>query len=96
MEDLDDLDDFEEYEAKCVVIRAENETLLAGFGDWLVAKGLTDATINKHLSNISFYINYFLLYYDAISAAEGIDEVSSFLGDLFIRKAMWSSETSIR
>jgi hypothetical protein len=40
--------------------------------------------------------NDYLLYEDALEAKDGVDAVSWFLGDWFIRKAMWSSQASIK
>jgi len=57
---------------------------------------LTPKTINNHLSNIDFYVNCYLLYEDAIEAKDGINEVDSFFGYWFIKKAMWASESSIK
>jgi site-specific recombinase XerD len=88
--------DYEKYEADCKKIREANKVLLDEFGNSLRASGLSEKTINNHLSNIDFYINEFLLYEDAIEAKDGADQVSMFLGYWFIRKAMWSSQSSIK
>lgn len=40
--------------------------------------------------------NDYLLYEDALEAKDGVDAVSWFLGAWFIRKAMWSSQASIK
>jgi len=45
---------------------------------------------------VDFYINDFLCYYDAEDVQQGCYSVSPFLGDWFIRKAMWSSCTGIK
>ncbi len=47
---------------------------------------------------LSFAIgsNEFLLYDDAIEAANGAGSIGMFLGYWFIRKAMWSSKTAIK
>ena len=45
---------------------------------------------------MDFYINEFLLYEDAIEAAEGVGSIGMFLGYWFIRKAMWASKTGIK
>ena len=59
-------------------------------------KKLSQKTIDKHVSNIDFYINEFLLYESPQQAAEGITELNYFLGYWFIKKAMWASPTSIK
>lgn len=89
-------DELEDYDRRCVRVRLENTELLAGFVEWLRAQGLSESTVKKHLDNIDFYVNDFLLYEDVQTAAEGIIEVGYYLGFWFIRKAMWSSPASIR
>jgi len=88
--------DYEKYEQACEKIRTSNEKLLARFENWLVKKNLGQKAINKHIENIEFYINDYLLYEDAYEAEEGVSSVNMFLGYWFIRKAMWASETSIK
>jgi hypothetical protein len=63
---------------------------------WLKSSGLTENTINNHLSNIDFFVNEYLLYEDATEAKDGVGFVGMFLGYWFIRKAMWSSQRSIK
>ena len=77
-------------------IEKDNEKLLAGFEQWLIDAGLSDATIGRHVDNISFFLEHFLQYYEPVDARAGADYVAEFLGDWFIRKAMWSSEASIK
>jgi len=86
----------EKHEAARKDIRKANESLLTAFEASLKSSGLTKATINKHIHNISFYINEFLLYEDAVEAKDGVRSVSMFLGYWFIRKAMWASQASIK
>jgi hypothetical protein len=88
--------DYEKYEKECNRIQQDNSKLLDEFGAWLEGKGLTDNTVQKHVSNIEFYINHFLLYEDAIEARDGALKIGMFLGDWFIRKAMWSSVQHIK
>jgi len=45
---------------------------------------------------VDFYINDFLLYEDAIEAADGVSSIGMFLGYWFIRKAMWASKSAIK
>jgi hypothetical protein len=77
-------------------IQQDNEMLLAAFEQWLTDAGLTDATVGRHVSNISFFVVHFLQYYEPVEARAGADYVAEFLGDWFIRKAMWSSDASIK
>ncbi len=90
------VDDYAKYEEDCVRIRAENDELLAEFSSWLQQRNLKDSTIGKHVENIDFYVNEYLLYEDADEAKDGIYGVGMFLGYWFIKKAMWSSPAHIK
>jgi hypothetical protein len=79
------MNDYEKYEDDCKIIRETNEKLLGEFETWLKSVGLSENTISKHLSNIHFYINEYLLYEDAIEAKDCIQGVSMFLGYWFIK-----------
>jgi len=87
---------FDKYEKDCKSIRKSNEKLLNKFHDYLNEKGLSKKTIREHVSNIDFYINEYLLYYDAYLPQEGILKIDGFLGDWFPRKALWASATSVK
>jgi site-specific recombinase XerD len=87
---------YEQYEKKCERIKRQNQRSLADFEKWLHDKGLSKKAINQHRLNVDFYINDFLLYEDAIKAADGAGDVGVFLGYWFIRKAMWASKTAIK
>ena len=74
-----------------------NEDYLKMFEKSLEEKQLTTKTIRKHVSNIDFYLNDYLTYYDEIIKMEdGTQYTGSFLGDWFIRKAIWASKSSIK
>ena len=74
-----------------------NEDYLKMFEKSLEEKQLTAKTIRKHVSNIDFYLIDYLTYYDEIIKMEdGTQHTRSFLGDWFIRKAMWASKSSIK
>lgn len=85
---------FEEQEAE--IIRNANNSLVDLFEAWLRKKGLSDSTVDKHCGNVSFYLDVFLQYEEPTHASQGAGEVGRFLGDWFIRKAMWSDETSVK
>ena len=89
-------DDYARYEKQCEGIRQENAKLLDEFAEWLVAKGLSEATVIRHRDNMDFYLNHFLLYEDAERAEAGVHMAGTFLGYWFIRKAMWASRASIK
>ena len=74
-----------------------NEDYLKMFEKSLEEKQLTTKTIRKHVSNIDFYLNDYLTYYDEIIKMEdGTQYTGSFIGDWFIRKAIWASKSSIK
>jgi hypothetical protein len=83
--------DFAQYEKDCERIRNENEKLLQGFAKHLNKSGIKEKTTRKHCLNIDSFLDYFLLYEEAVSAAKGIDMIGEYLGDFYIRKCMWSS-----
>lgn len=87
---------YEKYEQDCEKIRRINSQLLKDFETWLASKNLSKRTIEKHSSNVDFYINEFLLYEDAIEAEDGSDSIGTFLGYWFIHKAGWASQSKIR
>ena len=90
------MDDYEQYEADCKKIRKTNNKILHDFETWLKASKLKEKTIRKHIENVDFYINDFLLYEDAVEAKNGASEIGMFLGYWFIRKAIWASPAQIK
>jgi len=90
------MNDYDIYEDDCNKIRKNNKQLLSEFKKSLSSSGLSESTINNHVSNIDFYINDYLLSENAIEAKEGVNSVSMFLGYWFIKKAMWASQSSIK
>lgn len=87
---------YDDYNKACDEIRATNSEYLHLFEQALVADGLKGSTIKRHLSNIDFYINNFLLYEEPLTMDYGTGRIASFLGDFFIRKCMWSTPGNIR
>jgi hypothetical protein len=90
------MDEYEKYLAACEEIKGENSLLLAEFGRRMESEGLAPKTIAKHLSNMTFFLNRFLLYEAPLKAQQGVNRVDEFLGHWFIRKAPWASKTAIR
>lgn len=88
--------DYEKYEQECDKIRTINDNLLAIFEQDLLSSGLSKKTVNRHLSNIDFYINVFLLREEPLTMEQGIYKLDMFLGYFFIRKCAWSTPSSIR
>lgn len=83
-------------EAEIALEREKNEKILTTFKKLLKDSGLKDKTIKKHIDNVSFYINEYLLYYDCIPATEGITSINGFFDWFFPKKAMWSSRASTK
>lgn len=54
----------------------------------LVSAGLSKSTIRKHLSNVDFYINTYLLREEALDMEQGCIKIGMFLGYYFIHKYM--------
>ena len=73
-----------------------NRELLSQFRAYLESRNLSDRTVNKHVSNIDFFVNEFLLHDDHVDPREGIETVDYFLGFWFIKKTMWASEATIK
>ena len=88
--------DSEQYEAKVKEITESNIEHLSTFRKWLKDKKLADKTINNHINNVDFYINHYLSYYIPQDIKAGCYSINGFLGDFFIRKAMWSSCSQIK
>lgn len=88
--------DFEQYEKNCDTIRKNNNKLLTLFEEDLNASGLSKKTISRHLSNVDFYINTYLLREGDNSMEYGLQAIDDFLGDFFIRKCMWSTPGNIK
>ena len=88
--------DFEAYENNCRSIIETNNQLLELFEKDLVQSGISSKTINRHLSNVDFYINTYLLREDAYPMEHGVRMIDGFLGNFFIRKCMWSTPGNIK
>ncbi|MEZ9051965.1 hypothetical protein AB6E87_22090 [Vibrio sp. 10N.247.311.64] len=87
--------DYEEYEELADNQRDENYKLLEEFESYLADAGLTAITIKKHMSNLDFFVNDYLLYEEIITPEDGISSVNFFFNSWFPRKAMWSSPKSV-
>lgn len=89
-----------DYEADAILIAAiqeKNHQYLEIFEEDLKTANLKQKTINNHLANVDFYINTYLLNYEPLEMAAGCgNEIQFFLGDFFIRKAIWSTPASIK
>ncbi len=88
--------DFKEFEKQCNEIQKENNNLLTLFENDLIKNDLKPKTIYKHLSNVSFYINTYLLTVDPLTIRDGIYKLNDYFEYFYIRKCMWSTPSNIK
>ena len=84
------------YEIEIGKIKEENEKLLKDFSKWLLDKKLKQNTIEKHIFNVNFFINEFLLTNNVISPNNGFEYIDEYFGNWFIKKAIWSTNIQIK
>ena len=75
-------------------IEKQHEELLNIFKEDL--SNLSDKTIKKHIQNVDFFINEYLLNRNNANYEEVNNEVDLFFRDFFIRKCMWSSPDEMK
>ncbi len=85
-----------DYETQLEAQTKKNEEYLNIFTNWLENQKLAPKTIKNHLSNVNFYINDYLNYYEVNDIKAGCYGLYSYFGDFFIRKCMWSTGYSIK
>ena len=90
------MNDYKLYEENLKKNNNRNKKFLEMFESWLNEKKLTEKTIRNHIANIDLYINDYLNYYEVTKMEDGIGMAYGFLDDWFIRKCLWSSESSIK
>jgi len=88
--------EFKEWEKEVENTEKKNSLLINSFQKYLSSKSLKQETIQNHVNNVDFFVNNFLLRYEIIPAEEGSYKIGEFLGDYFIRKAMWSTKAAIK
>ena len=88
--------DYDQYEKECDRIRKENEEYMSLFKSDLEKSGLSPKTIDRHLSNVDFYINEYVLREEPCPMSDGVSMLDMFLGYFFIRKCMWSTPGTIK
>lgn len=87
---------YEEYEFECQKQRQRNEKFLEIFEKDLLSAGLNVNTVRKHLFNVDFYINTYLLREEPLDMERGCIKIDMFLGYYFIHKCMWSTPGNIK
>ena len=73
----------------------ENNARLVEFEEWLLESGLKQSTTDTHISNVEFYINEYLVYYEGIRPEDATADVAFFMS-WFIRKASWASKGTLK
>lgn len=90
------MSDYEAYEKECDKIREANNEYLDLFEANLQSNDLSAKTIRKHISNVYFYINEYILREEPRPMEDGTGMIDMFLGYFFIRKCMWSTPGTIK
>jgi hypothetical protein len=57
--------DTSDYDVRVRAVQAANQPILNAFEVWLEQSGLSEKTIQIHVSNIDFFTNY-LVYYEPL------------------------------
>jgi len=88
---------YEEYKKLCKLQQDKNYEYLDIFEKDLIKSGLKQKTIKKHLNNVDFYINTYLLREEPLDMIAGCGcRIDMFLGYFFIHKCMWSTPGTIK
>ncbi len=89
--------EFIDVETEMDKMMEKNDKYFDEFIDYLLESGLKEKTIGKHLGNVSFYINDYLLCREQeMEEGTNLENLDGFFGDFFIRKCMWSTPQTIR
>ena len=91
-----DNDNYIEWTEKVAQAEAYHYKLIIGFEKWLQEKGLSAKTIDKHVSNIEFFANQYLLRYEIKLIHENPDETINFLEGYFVDKCLWANAESMK
>lgn len=83
-------------ERKFELIWKKNWMLLAEFNDWMLGRGLSKRTSHMHLSNVTMYMQEYLMYDGPLPPANGTIGIGMYLGSWFIRKAPYASPGTVR
>lgn len=85
------------FDTQVNTIRTRNEPIISGFRDSLRRGSLSTKTVNNHVQNMEFFAEY-LVYYEPLKALDQTSstDISSFLDDWFLRKALWSSVEAVK
>ena len=81
---------YEERERRRKEQLAFNESYLASFADYLRRKGLSERTVNKHIDNVSLFLNVYLLNEDIPPLPGGCLMMDDYLGRYLIERPVYT------
>ena len=76
-------------------IKIINKAYIDLFEEKLTKENLVSKTIDKHVDNVDFYLNFFLLFYEPLKMEDGITHIANFY-DFFFQKCYWASKNSLK
>lgn len=83
----------EDYDKEFKKVEENNKKLLSIFENSL--KGLSEKTVNLHLSNASLFLDEYFYREGLENPQEGASYIDSFF-DFFVRKCLWSSPNTVK
>jgi|GEM_PF-837091 len=86
----------DDYDRRRAALETVNSTLINEFRAELGSNGSSPKAAAAHIERLSFFANTYLIDYCDQSLAEGYGQIGGYLGDWFIRKAMWASPSEIK
>ncbi|MGB7365716.1 DUF6933 domain-containing protein [Carnobacterium jeotgali] len=74
-----------------------NEKLLAAFKEYTIAvKGLSEKTVKRHLENLYYYLDIYLIEYEQATPVNSTEAAGNFLSSFFVEKNLASSSASLK
>lgn len=74
-----------------------NEKLLAAFKEYTIAvKGLSEKTLKRHMENLGYYLNIYLIEYEQATPVNSTEAAGNFLSSFFVEKNLASSSASLK
>jgi hypothetical protein len=92
-----DFDEDEDFDEEMFATSEMAKKYLDIFEKEMRAQKLSEKTIEKHLSNVSFYIDAYLNRDEECgSIREGCYRIDGYLGFFYIEKCMWATSTGMK
>ncbi|WP_051910433.1 site-specific integrase [Carnobacterium pleistocenium] len=71
--------------------------MLAAFKEYTIAvKGLSEKTIERHIENLDYYLNIYLIEYEQATPINSTESAGNFLSNFFVEKNLASSSASLK